>query len=61
MLTALKPQIARILGTPHEDAFETLGEPIAVRGLCPDGVRALFDVELEELESVRVELSGNVI
>lgn len=61
LLTVLRPGIARIRGTNHLDAFEQLGEPIAVRHLCEDGVRALFGFTLEPLTPTRVQVAGGKI
>ena len=61
MFTALPPIRARIRGTPHEDMFERIGEPIAVKHLCPDGVKSFFGVDLQELETVRVEVTARIL
>lgn len=40
LLTFIPPVIARIKGSPHEDAFEQVGEPIAIKHLCEDGMQS---------------------
>lgn len=61
MLTAFKPVVARVRGTDHSDAYMRIGEPIGVNGLCPEGVRSLFGVALDELEMIQVQLTGRIV
>lgn len=61
MMTFMPPVIAQIRGSKHDDAFEQVGEPIAVRHLCEDGVRSLFGFTLEPLVPTRVEVAGRKI
>lgn len=61
MLTHLKPEIHRILGTRSLDAFEVPGEPTAVRHLCEAGVLAMFGELPEPLVSRRIRLTAQFI
>lgn len=61
MLTAFEPVRAIVKGTDKEDLYLRTGEPIGVRHLCPDGVKSLFDVAIEVLESVRVNLTSETV
>ncbi len=61
MLTALKPTIGRIRGTPNHDAFERMGEPVSARHLCEFGVTALFQTTVPPLTPTRVELNGKIL
>ena len=61
LLTALKPTIARIRGTEYYDAFEHVGEPIAVRYLCEMGVVSLLGITLPELTPTKIELDAKVL
>lgn len=60
ILTLLKPEIAQIRGTHIMDAFERIGEPIAVKHLCAAGVKSLMGVELEELVPTKVEITARL-
>ena len=61
MLTAFKPLIDLVRGTEHSDVFVRPGEPVGVRHLCRDGVKAFFGIKLNPLESVWVELTATVL
>ena len=61
LVTALKPIIARIRGTPHMDAFERVGEPIAVRYLCEGGIKSLLGTTLEPLVPTKVEVTAELL
>lgn len=64
MLTFLPPVIAEIKGmsaiggAPIMDAFERVGEPIAVRYMCEGGVKALFGKLPPYLVPTPVEITG---
>ncbi len=58
MLTLLKPKIARIRGTNRMDAFEAVGEPIAVRHLCEPGVQTLLGRTLPPLTPTKITLTA---
>lgn len=60
-LTAFAPVVCPVRGTGWSDAYPRHGDPVDVRGLCPWGISKLFGVELELLQTVKVELSGKVI
>lgn len=60
-LTAFRPLRCKVRGTAWEDLYPRPGDPVDVRGLCPWGISKLFGVELELLETVKVELTGKVI
>lgn len=53
MLTRLPPRITRRLGSHDLDVYETEGEPIGVRHLCADGIRAA-GWDLPPLQPTRV-------
>lgn len=61
LLTVFRPTIHRIRGTPHDDAYEIPGEPIAVRYLCEPGVKALIGTTLEPLTPTRIRLTGALL
>ena len=58
MLTKLEPIRTNIVHTEHMDVFVQPGDPINFQGLCPFSIHALFGLELEPGESVRVEVKG---
>ena len=58
MFTALRPRRVRVLGTDHEDLYERPGEPIGLRNLCAAGVRTVFRVDLDPLESRCVRVAA---
>lgn len=61
LLTALKPIIRTIRGTPHLDAFSQPGEPIDVRHLCAAGIVALLGHELPELTPTKITIEASVV
>jgi hypothetical protein len=61
LMTVLKPTIASIRGTEHLDAFEQVGEPIAVRYLCEGGIKALLGTMPEPLTPTRIELTARYL
>ena len=67
LLTALKPKILPIRGKRTAsgglvyDAFDREGEPIAVRYLCEDGIRALFGEALPPLTPTKVEITAKFL
>lgn len=61
LLTVLPPRIHRIRGTPHMDAFEELGEPIATRYLCEAGIVRLIGAPLPALTPTRIRLSAELV
>lgn len=58
MLTRLEPIRAPIAGTQEETLWVQPGDPVGFRGVCPWFAAALWGVELEPLQSVRVEMRG---
>ena len=62
-----KPKIAPIKGVydenglPVEDAFEMVGEPIAVRYLCEGGIRSLFGKTLPPLTPTKIKLEARFL
>jgi hypothetical protein len=58
MLTKLEPVRTNIVHTDHVDVFVQPGDPINFQGLCPFSIHALFGIELEPCECVRVEVKG---
>lgn len=61
LLTALRPTISRIRGTEFLDAFERVGEPIAVRYLCEAGVVSLLGTTLPELTPTKIEINASLL
>lgn len=61
MLTLFRPTIAAIRGTSHLDAFERVGEPIAVKHLCEAGVKSLLGCDLEMLTPTKVEIGAKLV
>jgi len=61
MVTLFKPIIARIRGTEYMDAFEKVGEPIAVKHLCEPGIKSLLGLTLEPLTPTKIEITANVL
>lgn len=61
MLTAFRPIVTRVRGTSFDDVYLRHGEPIGIRHLCAGGVKSLFNVELQLLETVRVDLTSVTI
>ena len=61
MLTATKPPVFAVRGFGTMDAYVRYGDPIGLRNLCPDGVRAIFGIELKPLQSVRLQLGQVVV
>ena len=61
LLTVLEPIIARIRGTERFDAFERVGEPIAVRYLCAPGILALMGRLPPPLTPTKIELSAKFL
>ncbi len=61
LLTVFKPTIARIRGTEYFDAFERVGEPIAVRYLCEAGIVSLFKTTLPPLTPTKIEITGSFL
>jgi hypothetical protein len=56
LITRLPPLVQRIAGTDRMDVFERPGEPVAVRHLCAEAMAAMYKIELEPLESIRIRL-----
>jgi hypothetical protein len=61
MLTKLEPVCSNIFHTDHVDVFVRPGDPINFQGLCPFSVHALFGVELEPGQVVRVAVQGQTL
>lgn len=61
ILTVFRPKIARIRGTERLDAFESIGEPIAVRYLCQPGILSLMGKLPPPLTPTRIELSAKFL
>ncbi len=67
LLTLMKPLIMPIRGykdkegNPVLDAFERVGEPIAVRYLCEGGIKSLFGKEFPYLVPTKIELTAKEI
>lgn len=61
LITLFEPVIAKIRGTDHLDAFERVGEPIAIRYLCEGGVKSFIGEHLPPLTPTRVELSVTIL
>lgn len=60
MLTLFKPTIARIRGTENLDAFEKVGEPIAVKHLCEPGIKSLLGETLPPLTPTKIEIDAKL-
>lgn len=59
MLTAFRPILCEVRGTSFEDWYIKHGDPIGVRGLCPEGFKAMTGIDAKDLhEPVRVEITG---
>jgi hypothetical protein len=56
LITRLPPIVQRIAGTDRWDVFERPGEPVAVRHLCPEAMHAMYKIELEPLQIIRIRL-----
>jgi hypothetical protein len=56
LITRLPPLLERIAGSDRMDLFERPGEPVAVRHLCPDAMHAMYKIDLEPLQSIRIRL-----
>lgn len=56
MLTFLKPVIQQVKGTKYQDAYLKPGEPIGIKHLCANGVKAALKMELELLASMKIIL-----
>lgn len=61
MLTAKEPIVAIVEGVGHHDVYLQPGEPIGLRHLCIAGVKELFGVKLNRLESIKVRLAAEVL
>ena len=61
MLTLCKPVRAKVRGSGHDDLYICPGEPIGVRHWCPEGVGAVFGVELDCLETCKVEVQAGPV
>jgi hypothetical protein len=61
MLTALRPVVAVIGRTGRYGVYARPGDPVLLRHLCESMVETLLPgIELEELHSVRVEVTAEV-
>lgn len=60
MLTKLRPTIETVSGTNLQDAYIIPGEPIGLKHLCTDGVKAIFGVDIPHLTTVRVTIETGV-
>lgn len=58
MLTHSKPVKCRVGTSEVEDLYVPVGDPIGFRGMCPWSAEAIWGVQLELLESVRVWTDG---
>ena len=61
MLTAQRPNLCPVRGTDRYAWYAREGEPIAVRHLCEEGVRAILGQEFNEGEVKRVELTMTLL
>lgn len=58
MLTAYRPRMAKITGLlDREDLYVRPGDPIGIRHLCVEGILKVSGIELDPLESTKVELT----
>lgn len=61
MLTYLPPILSNVGNTGEKDFYIQYGEPIGFRFICPWGAKVIFGVELEPLQSVKVNIKGEAI
>jgi len=60
MLTHYKPQrAARPLA--GDELYPTYGDPLVIQWLCETGVKWLYGVELQKLDSIEVTLEGKTL
>lgn len=61
MLSHGRPVVAPVGNTGEVSLYVPPGDPIGLRHLCPWGVKVIWGVELEPLESVVVSIEGKDI
>jgi len=55
MMTYLKPDKHRVMGTDTKNFYVPYGDPLGVRHLCQPGIKAQFGIEIEVGEQIQVE------
>lgn len=61
MLTQHKPQLNKVGRTEEEDLYVIPGDGIGFRHMCGWSAKAIFGVELEPMESIRIWVNGGVL
>jgi len=59
LLTKAQPKKHPVRGTGTEDFYVPYGDPIGLDNCCPQGVKAIFGIELEIGEQCRATVQGS--